>query len=101
MDDRTFDDLAKVVGSGTQRRTVLKTIAGGALGVVLASVGAGETLASTRKRGFGNVCAKDSNYLTRRAGTKRLRLRQRLGRVWQCLSSGARATVRDRQRLLL
>ncbi len=63
VDDRSFDDLAKAVGAGTPRRTVLKTLAGGALGVVIASIGAGEALASTRKRSIGNICARDADCL--------------------------------------
>ena len=42
MEPQRLDSLAKLVGSGHSRRRVLKTLAGGALAAVSASIGLGE-----------------------------------------------------------
>ena len=45
MDQDRFDDLARTLASTTSRRTVLKSLAGGAAGGLLALLGVGEAAA--------------------------------------------------------
>ena len=40
MDDRRFDQVTKIMGSGRSRRAALKALAGGALGAAVAGVAA-------------------------------------------------------------
>jgi hypothetical protein len=55
MDDRTFDDLARALGSGRSRRGLLKAIGGAALGMVGASATSRGVFANAGKVGICHV----------------------------------------------
>jgi hypothetical protein len=64
MDHRTFDRLARIVGSGQSRRNVLKTLTAGALGAVAAPVRLDRVGAAARCRAQGVVCSKNADCCT-------------------------------------
>jgi hypothetical protein len=55
MDPRSFDHLARLIGSGRSRRQLLKTLSGGALGAAMAGMGLRASAAAS-KRSVGNAC---------------------------------------------
>lgn len=61
MDDNQFDRIARVIGSGSSRRNVLKTLAGGTFAAAASFAGLGEASAAARKRGGGVVCSKNAD----------------------------------------
>jgi hypothetical protein len=60
MEPKTLDHLARLVGSGQSRRRVLKSLAGGALGAIAASIGIGGASARAL-RSVGNSCASNAD----------------------------------------
>ena len=57
MDDREFDRVARAVAAGRTRRAVVRTLAGGAAGGLLALLGRGEAGANAC-RGTGKTCKR-------------------------------------------
>jgi len=53
MDQNRFDDIAKNLASGADRRAVLKRMGGGILGGLLAAAGVGAAQAAQKKGGYG------------------------------------------------
>jgi len=60
MDDQRFDNLARVLGRGTSRRTALKGITGAAAGGALAALG----LARGAERASAQSCGAEGVYCT-------------------------------------
>lgn len=60
MDDRSFDALARVLGSGRSRRQIIKALASGALGVAAAGVGR-ERASAAHSRSVGNSCSRNAD----------------------------------------
>ena len=61
MDPIRFDRFTRALGTGQSRRSILKSLTGGAVGAALAVVGIGDAAAAIRKRSVGNSCNFNSD----------------------------------------
>jgi hypothetical protein len=64
VDDRRFDQVAKLVGAGVNRRRALRSLGIGALSLVAATSGRSAVDAASRQRSSGNACRSDADCLS-------------------------------------